>query len=112
MHMASHDANAMRQGRTVSERRPQHELRGDAQRWFQLALGIVCMAAVANLQYGWTLFVTPLDAETHWGRAAIQQAFTIFIFTSTWVMPLAGYAADRASARFVVMAGGVLAAAA
>jgi hypothetical protein len=25
--------------------------------WVQLILGVICMASVANLQYGWTLFV-------------------------------------------------------
>ena len=27
---------------------------------------------IANLQYGWTLFVDPIDAKDHWGRASIQ----------------------------------------
>lgn len=40
--------------------------------WTQLVLGIICMASVANLQYGWTLFVNPIDAKFHWGRAAIR----------------------------------------
>ena len=48
-------------------------------RWIQLICGIVCMAMIANLQYGWTLFVDPIDAKYHWGRAAIQLAFTIFV---------------------------------
>ena len=29
-------------------------------RWMQLLMGIVCMAMIANLQYGWTLFVNPI----------------------------------------------------
>ena len=41
-------------------------------RWVQLVLGIVCMVMIANLQYGWTLFVLPMDQAHHWGRAAIQ----------------------------------------
>ena len=45
---------------------------GPDYRWLQLAMGIVCMAMIANLQYGWTLFVDPIDAKYHWGRAAIQ----------------------------------------
>ena len=49
-------------------------------RWLQLAMGVVCMAMIANLQYGWTLFVDPIDAKYHWGRAAIQLAFTV-VFT-------------------------------
>jgi MFS transporter, OFA family, oxalate/formate antiporter len=47
----------------------------------QLAVGIVYMVMIANLQYGWTLFVNPIDLKHHWGRAAIQVAFTIFVLT-------------------------------
>src|SRR6185369_3464298 len=41
----------------------------------QLVVGIICMVMIANLQYGWTLFVSPIDEKHHWGRAAIQVAF-------------------------------------
>ena len=47
-------------------------------------------AQIANLQYGWTLFVLPIDQAHHWGRAAIQVAFTIFVVTETWLVPLEG----------------------
>lgn len=57
-------------------------------RWLQLVMGIVCMAMIANLQYGWTLFVDPIDHAHHWGRAAIQLAFTIFVVTETWLVPI------------------------
>jgi OFA family oxalate/formate antiporter-like MFS transporter len=77
-------------------------------RWVQLFFGIVCMAMVANLQYGWTLFVNPMDAKYHWGRAAIQVAFSIFVITETWLVPIEGYLVDRFGPRPVVMAGGVL----
>jgi hypothetical protein len=40
---------------------------------------------IANLQYGWTLFIDPIDAKHHWGRAAIQVTFTIFIVMETWI---------------------------
>ena len=46
-------------------------------RWGQLSLGIICLVMIANLQYGWTLFIDPIDQNYHWGRAAIQVAFTI-----------------------------------
>jgi hypothetical protein len=39
-------------------------------RWGQLGLGIICLMMIANLQYGWTLFIEPIDAKHHWGRAA------------------------------------------
>src|SRR5258708_20147242 len=58
--------------------------------WIQLALGVVCMAAVANMQYGWTLFVTPIDAKFHWGRSAIQVAFTIFVLVEPCLVPYEG----------------------
>ena len=77
-------------------------------RWIQLFFGIVCMAMVANLQYGWTLFVNPMDAKYHWGRAAIQIAFSIFVLTETWLVPIEGYLVDRFGPRPVVLAGGVL----
>ena len=66
------------------------------------------MAMVANLQYGWALFVNPIDARFGWGRAAIQVAFTIFVLTETWLMPIEGYLVDRYGPRRVTMAGGML----
>ena len=37
-------------------------------RWVQLVLGIICMATIANCQYGWTLFVAPIEDKYHWAR--------------------------------------------
>ncbi|MDE2138337.1 MAG: oxalate/formate MFS antiporter [Gammaproteobacteria bacterium] len=76
--------------------------------WTQLILGIICMASVANLQYGWTLFVNPIDAKFHWGRAAIQVAFTAFVLIETWLVPVEGYLVDRFGPRPIVIGGGVL----
>ena len=80
-------------------------------RWIQLGLGILGMILIANLQYSWTLFVGPMDAAHHWGRGAIQVAFTVFIVTETWLLPIEGYLVDRIGPRFATMAGGVLVAA-
>ncbi|HEY4371744.1 MAG TPA: oxalate/formate MFS antiporter [Burkholderiales bacterium] len=79
-----------------------------ANKWVQLAVGVVCMASVANLQYGWTLFVAPLDAKHHWGREAIQFAFTLFVLIETWLVPVEGYLVDRFGPRWVVLGGGAL----
>ena len=76
-------------------------------RWLQLFIGIVCMIMVANLQYGWTLFVNPIDAKYHWGRAAIQVAFSIFVLTETWLVPIEGYLVDRFGPKIVVLFGGI-----
>jgi MFS transporter, OFA family, oxalate/formate antiporter len=77
-------------------------------RWLQLAMGIVCMAMIANLQYGWTLFVDPIDAKYHWGRAAIQLAFTLFVVTETWLVPVEAWFVDKYGPRVVIMFGGVM----
>ncbi|HWM67066.1 MAG TPA: oxalate/formate MFS antiporter [Steroidobacteraceae bacterium] len=76
--------------------------------WLQLTIGVICMACVANLQYGWTLFVNPIDEKFHWGRSAIQIAFTVFVLIETWLIPVEGYLVDRFGPRWVVMGGGFL----
>jgi MFS transporter, OFA family, oxalate/formate antiporter len=77
-------------------------------RWVQLIIGVVCMVMIANLQYGWTLFVTPMGEKYHWSRQAIQVAFTVFVATETWLVPVEGYLVDRFGPRAVTIAGGVL----
>jgi OFA family oxalate/formate antiporter-like MFS transporter len=66
------------------------------------------MVMVANLQYGWTLFVNPIDQKYHWGRAAIQVAFTIFVLTETWLVPFEGYLIDRFGPKIMIGGSGVL----
>ena len=77
-------------------------------RWVQLGMGVICMAMVANLQYGWTIFVDPIDAKYHWGKSAIQVAFSLFIIFETWLVPFEAYFADRFGPRPMVLAGAVL----
>jgi len=80
----------------------------EAKRLGQLLFGIICMVMIANLQYGWTLFVNPIDQKYHWGRAAIQVAFTIFVLTETWLVPFEGYLIDRFGPKIMVCGSGVL----
>ncbi len=77
-------------------------------RWVQLMVGIVGMVAIANLQYGWTLFVNPINSKFHWGKAAIQVAFTLFVLAETWLVPFEGYLVDRFGPRWLVAIGGLL----
>ena len=79
-----------------------------AARWVQLLIGVICMSMIANLQYGWTLFVEPISEKHGWGLAAIQVAFTIFVVTETWLIPVEGWFVDRYGPRIVVLLGGVL----
>jgi OFA family oxalate/formate antiporter-like MFS transporter len=83
-----------------------------SQRWLQLFIGVFAMTMVANLQYGWTLFVNPLQTAFHWDRAAIQVAFTIFVVAETWLVPFEGYFADLFGPKPLLLFGGVLAGAA
>jgi MFS transporter, OFA family, oxalate/formate antiporter len=66
------------------------------------------MVMIANFQYGWTYFVDPIDAKFHWGRTSIQVAFTIFVATETWLVPVEAWFVDKFGPRMVVMFGGVV----
>jgi MFS transporter, OFA family, oxalate/formate antiporter len=77
-------------------------------RWVQLVIGIICMSMIANLQYGWTLFVNPIADKFHWAKASIQVAFTIFVLTETWLVPIEGYLVDKLGPAPVAVGGGIL----
>ncbi|QFR33230.1 oxalate/formate MFS antiporter [Ancylobacter sp. TS-1] len=77
-------------------------------RWMQLVFGVICMCMIANMQYGWTFFVNPMQEAHGWDRAAIQVAFSIFIVTETWLVPVEGWFVDKYGPRIVVLIGGLL----
>ncbi len=77
-------------------------------RWTQLIMGVVCMAMIANLQYGWTLFVKPIVAKYQFAPADLQWAFTIFVVLETWLVPLKGYIVDKFGPKLLIIVGGVL----
>lgn len=79
-------------------------------RWLQLIFGIICMGLVANLQYAWTLFVTPIENKHHFGLPGIQLSFAIFILVETWLVPVEGYLVDKFGPRPVIAAGAIFAA--
>jgi OFA family oxalate/formate antiporter-like MFS transporter len=86
-----------------------------ATRWTQLFCCILCMILIANLQYGWTLFVNPISKAHGWSIASIQVAFSIFIALETWLTPVHGWIVDsfggRRGPKLVVAVGGILVAA-
>jgi OFA family oxalate/formate antiporter-like MFS transporter len=63
-------------------------------RWGYLAICVICMVMIANLQYGWTLFVNPINKANGWSIASIQFAFAIFIALETWLTPVEGWIVD------------------
>jgi OFA family oxalate/formate antiporter-like MFS transporter len=81
-------------------------------RWAQLIVGIICMVLIANLQYGWTLFVNPINKAHGWSIAEIQLAFSIFIALETWLTPVEGWIVDaigtRNGPRLMVAFGGIM----
>jgi MFS transporter, OFA family, oxalate/formate antiporter len=83
-----------------------------ATRWAQLITCIICMVLIANLQYGWTLFVNPINQAHGWSIASIQFGFAIFIALETWLTPIEGWIVDTLGARrgpkLVVGFGGIM----
>jgi OFA family oxalate/formate antiporter-like MFS transporter len=70
------------------------------------------MVLIANLQYGWTLFVNPINKAHGWSIAEIQLAFSIFIALETWLTPVEGWIVDALGARngprLMVAFGGIM----
>src|SRR2546425_1710589 len=78
-------------------------------RWLILFFSVLSMVAVANFQYGWTLFVPPLQKHLRAEQAAVQVTFTVFVLLETWLVPFEGWLVDKFGPRLLVMLGGVLA---
>src|SRR5580704_8659467 len=74
----------------------------ETNRWIVLVASILGMVAVANFQYGWTLFVPPLQKHLNVDQALIQVTFTVFVLLETWLV-------DKFGPKLLVMLGGVLA---
>jgi OFA family oxalate/formate antiporter-like MFS transporter len=72
---------------------------------------IICMVMIANLQYGWTLFVNPINKAHGWSIASIQVAFSVFIALETWLTPFEGWIVDmlgpNRGPKIVVSIGGI-----
>ena len=104
----------------------EHSRVSSATRWMQLVSCVVCMIMIANLQYGWTLFVNPMRAAHpswtldflwwHWDTlTGITFAFTVFIALETWLTPIQGWIVDnlgpQRGPKLVVAFGGIMVAA-
>jgi OFA family oxalate/formate antiporter-like MFS transporter len=77
-------------------------------RWFQLSAYLTAMIMIANFQYAWTLFVSPIQRGNGWTLSAVQWAFTLFILCQTWVQPLSGRLIDRLGPRVLFTLAGLL----
>jgi OFA family oxalate/formate antiporter-like MFS transporter len=81
-------------------------------RWGQLTICVICMILIANLQYGWTFFVNPINKAQGWSIASIQFAFSLFIALETWLTPIQGWIVDslgpQRGPKLMVAFGGVM----
>ena len=84
----------------------------ESTRWINLMFCIICMVMIANLQYGWTLFVNPINKAHGWSIASIQVAFAVFIALETWLTPIEGWIVDMLGPsrgpKLVVSFGGIM----
>ena len=78
-------------------------------RWLILFFSILSMVAVANFQYGWTLFVPPLQKHLGAEQAVIQVTFTVFVLLETWLVPFEGWLVDKFGPRLLVLIAGIVA---
>jgi OFA family oxalate/formate antiporter-like MFS transporter len=78
-------------------------------RWLILFFSVLSMVAVANFQYGWTLFVPPLMKHLRQELALIQVTFTVFVLLETWLVPFEGWLVDKFGPKLLVMLAGILA---
>jgi OFA family oxalate/formate antiporter-like MFS transporter len=76
-------------------------------RWLQLIAAVVGMVMIANLQYAWTLFTTPLVEQLRSSLTVIQYAFTLFIMFETFIQPAAGYLLDRFGSKLMFVIAGL-----
>ena len=75
-------------------------------RWVRLSAAVTAMVMNGNMQYAWTLFVTPMVKETGWRLSQVQWAFTLYIALGTFSMPVSGWMIDRMGPRaFMTIAG-------
>jgi MFS transporter, OFA family, oxalate/formate antiporter len=83
-----------------------------ATRWMQLISVVICMVMIANLQYGWTLFVNPMNKTMGWSKEAIQFGYAVFIALETWLTPIDGWIVDslgpKRGPKLMVALGGLL----
>ena len=77
-------------------------------RWFQLVAAAIAMIMIANLQYAWTLFTSPLVTQLKSSLTVIQYAFTLFIMFETFVQPAGGYLLDRFGSKLMFTVAGLL----
>ncbi|SQI42717.1 Oxalate:formate exchange protein [Serratia plymuthica] len=78
------------------------------QRWIQLLLGLICMAAISSPQYVWTLLTKSLSAKLGVDLPALQVTFSLLIILQTFFSPFQGKLIDRFGPRLLISIGTLL----
>ncbi|AEF46207.1 major facilitator superfamily MFS_1 [Serratia sp. AS12] len=78
------------------------------QRWTQLLLGLICMAAISSPQYVWTLLTKSLSAKLGVDMPALQVTFSLLIILQTFFSPFQGKLIDRFGPRILISIGTLL----
>ncbi len=71
-------------------------------KWTQLALGLICMAAISSPQYVWTLLTRPLTDKLGVGLAELQVTFSLLIILQTFFSPFQGRLVERFGPRLLI----------
>lgn len=66
-----------------------------------ILMAIWVMMVISIYQYSWSLFSFVMARELHWDLATVGLAFTVFVYTATFIQPLSGYIADSFGPRAV-----------
>jgi OFA family oxalate/formate antiporter-like MFS transporter len=74
----------------------------------RLGAAVTAMVMIGNMQYAWTLFVSPMVADTGWKLSQVQWAFSLYIALGTFSMPLSGWLIDRMGPRAFMVFSGLL----
>ncbi|MBT0724849.1 oxalate/formate MFS antiporter [Rosenbergiella sp. S61] len=73
-----------------------------AQKWQQMALGLLCMASISSPQYVWALLTKPLLERLDVHLPILQVTFSLLIIFQTFLSPLQGKLIDRFGARRLI----------
>ncbi len=73
--------------------------------WYVLAGSALVVFGVLGIQFSFGVFLKPMTEEFGWSRATLSLAFGITFMLAGLLRPLAGYLADRYSAKLAALSG-------